>query len=192
MALAYETSVPSAYRTAFVQKVQVISNRLVIDPNWLMIVMRFETAGSFTPYVRNKNSGAVGLIQFTEKTAKDLGTSLTALGLMDALSQLDYVEKYLTPYRGRMLNLYHVYMAVFAPAYIGRPDAQVVYAAPTLSYTYNKALDTNNDGKITVGEINEVIKRYIPAGFESVTPTDPAVPIVAACAGLFLLYKILS
>jgi len=192
MALAYESSVPAAYRTAFIQKVQTISNRLGIDPNWLMIVMRFESANSFSPSVKNPSSGAVGLIQFTSKTASSLGTSLTALSLMDALSQLDYVEKYLTPYKGRMLNLYHVYMAVFAPAYIGRPDAQKVYETPSLSYTYNKSLDTNNDGIITVGEINSVIRRYIPAGFESVTPTDPAVPIVAGAAALFLLYKILS
>lgn len=168
MALAYENSVPAAYRSAFIEKVKTICSRLQIDPNWLMIVMRFETANQFTPYVENKGSGAVGLIQFTSSTATALGTNLVALKLMSALDQLDYVERYLTPYKGRMTDVYQTYMAVFAPAYIGKPDAQTVYASPQLSYTYNKALDTNNDGKITVNEIKAVISRYIPAGFESV------------------------
>lgn len=181
MALAYENSVPAAYRSAFIDKVKIICNRLQIDPNWLMIVMRFETANQFTPYVRNKYSGAVGLIQFTEDTAKDLGTNQVALSLMSAVDQLDYVERYLSKYTGRMTDLYNTYLAVFSPAYIGRPDAQKVYAAPTTKYTSNKELDTNNDGVITVGEIKAVIGRYIPAGFENVDTLEQRAksPVVA-------------
>lgn len=197
MALAYESLVPSAYRSEFVSKVVTISNRLGIDPNWLMIVMRFETAGYFTPNIKNKTSGAVGLIQFTEVAIKGWGVTLNQLAAMTAVQQLDYVEKYLTPYKGRMTDLYNLYLAVFSPAYIGRPDAQKVYASPSNAYTSNKALDANNDGVITVGEIKSVIDRYIPAGYSAggtiLTSSSNSMPlflIIAAVAILFfLLFK---
>lgn len=194
MALAYEISVPAAYRNEFISKVVEVSNRLGINPNWLMIVMRFETANTFSPSVKNQGSNAIGLIQFTSVAIKGWGVTLDQLAAMTAVKQLDYVEKYLTPYKGKMTDLYNTYLAVFAPAYIGRPDAQKVYASPTAAYTANKALDTNSDGVITVGEIKQVIKRYIPAGFDSgasIIPDSP-LPIAAIVIGLILLFLILS
>ena len=158
-----------------------------------MIVMRFETANTFSPSVRNQGSSAVGLIQFTNIGAAAVGKTTAQLAAMSAVEQLDYVEKYLTPYRGRMTDIYQVYLAVFSPAYIGRPDAQKVYASPSTNYSANKGLDTDKDGIITVGEIKSVIKRYIPAGFENVAPMSDNVPILAAVgAGLFLLTQIFS
>ncbi|GAB3282425.1 hypothetical protein GCM10027347_58720 [Larkinella harenae] len=196
MALAYENSVPAAYRTEFINKVVAISNRLGINPNWLMIVMRFESANTFLPYVKNPNSGAVGLIQFTQVAIKDWGVTLNQLAAMTAVQQLDYVEKYLTPYKGRMTDLYNVYLAVFAPAYIGRPDAQKVYASPSNAYNANKPLDTNNDGVITVGEIKSVIARYIPAGYDAgsntLTDSTNTVPLVAMVVVLILIFLFLN
>ena len=194
MALAYESSVPAAYRNEFISKVVEVSNRLGINPNWLMIVMRFETANTFSPSVKNQGSNAIGLIQLTSVAIKGWGVTLDQLAAMTAVKQLDYVEKYLTPYKGKMTDLYNTYLAVFAPAYIGRPDAQKVYASPTAAYAANKALDTNSDGVITVGEIKQVIKRYIPAGFDSgssIIPDSP-LPIAAIVIGIILLFLILS
>jgi hypothetical protein len=189
MALAYETSVPAAYRTAFIAKVITICNRLGIDPNWLMIVMRFESANTFSASVKNPNSEAYGLIQFTAVGISGLGVTLDQLKAMDAVTQLDWVEKYLNPYRGKMTDLYGVYLAVFAPAYIGRPDAQKVYVSPSKQYTANKPLDTNNDGVITVGEIKQVISRYIPAGYSAgSTTTDQKVFPIAAIALMIVLF----
>lgn len=195
MALAYESLVPSAYRSEFVAKVVTISNRLGINPNWLMIVMKFESAGTFSPTVKNPGSEAYGLIQFTANGVSGLGVTLAQLRAMDAVTQLDWVEKYLNPYKGKMTDLYNLYLAVFAPAYIGRPDAQKVYASPSQSYTANKALDTNNDGVITVGEIKQVITRYIPSGYDAGTllpPTTTIVPIAAVIAVLIFLFFILK
>ncbi|QHV97569.1 lysozyme family protein [Spirosoma endbachense] len=192
MALAYETSVPAAYRTAFLNKVITICNRLGIDPNWLMIVMRFESANTFSPSVKNPNSEAYGLIQFTAVGISGLGVTLDQLRAMDAVSQLDWVEKYLNPYRGKMTDLYGVYLAVFAPAYIGRPDAQKVYVSPSKQYTANKPLDTNNDGVITVGEIKQVISRYIPAGYSagSITTDQKVLPIAAIAVIIVLFFTL--
>ena len=194
MALAYESSVPAAYRSEFIAKVITICNRLGINPNWLMIVMRFESANTFLPNVKNPNSTAVGLIQFTAGTAKELGTTTAALASMTAIQQLDFVEKYLLQYKGRMTDLYNTYLAVFSPAYIGRPDAQKVYASPSPSYTANSKLDTNNDGVITVGEIKQVITRYIPNGFDagSTTTEQKVMPIAAILIVLFVLFLLLN
>lgn len=192
MALAYETSVPASYRTAFISKVIAVSNRLGINPNWLMIVMYFETRRTFSPSVKNPNSTAVGLIQFTTAGASAIGTTPAKLATKSAVDQLDDVEKYLNQYKGKLTDLHQLYLAVFSPAYLGRPDAQKVYVSPSKEYTANKPLDTNNDGVITVAEIKTVISRYVPAGYEDVKPTDPVMPFVIAGAVGLLLHKILS
>ncbi|GGX17585.1 transglycosylase SLT domain-containing protein [Aquimarina muelleri] len=63
--------------------------------NWLMTVMALETEGTFDPSIKNKD-GYVGLIQFGESTAKDMGTTQKQLQKMTALKQLDYVEKHIS------------------------------------------------------------------------------------------------
>ncbi len=71
------------------------ANRLGFPAQWLVDVMAFETGGTFSPYVPNAGgSGAVGLIQFMPDTAKNLGTSSSALQGMNRVQQLVYVEKY--------------------------------------------------------------------------------------------------
>jgi soluble lytic murein transglycosylase-like protein len=107
MALIYENKVPASYRVAFVEKVKKISANLGIDPNWLMAIMYFESAGTFSPSITN-NIGATGLIQFIPSTAKGLGTSTSALKSMSALQQLDYVEKYLKTYKGKYKSLMYI------------------------------------------------------------------------------------
>lgn len=195
--LAYENSVPAAYRSAFVSKVQSIAANLEIEANWLMIVIRFESANTFLPYVKNDASGAVGLIQFLPSTAISLGTTVLALSKMSAVEQLTYVEKYLLPYKGKMSNLYDVYLAVFAPAYLGRSDAQKVYSSPSSAYTANSALDTNKDGVITIGEIKKVIAQYIPSGYtdgttiSAIANNSNLIPI-AIIGGLILLLSTLK
>ena len=53
------------------------------------------------------------------KTAKGLGTSTEALAQMSPEDQLDYVEKYLAPYKGKIGTLKDAYMACCTP----RPSA---------------------------------------------------------------------
>ncbi|SFD67609.1 hypothetical protein [Spirosoma endophyticum] len=192
--LAYE--VESKFSSANIAKIKAIASRLGVDPNWLMIVFRFESANTFLPSVRNKNSGAVGLIQFTTVAIKGWNVTLDQLAKMTVDQQLDYVEKYLSPYKGKMVDLYNLYLAVFAPAYIGRPNSQKVYASPSNAYTSNKSLDTNNDGIITVGEIKEVITRYIPTGYSSgvstLTEVAQPLPLALILIVLLILYFLLK
>lgn len=62
--------------------------------------------------------GATGLIQFTPRTAKGLGTSTDALRRMNAMQQMAFVQKYLERIcGGQPISTPHrLYMAVFYPS----------------------------------------------------------------------------
>lgn len=166
--LLYIDLVPATQRAQFEQAVIVTAERLHVEPNWLMVVMRFETAGTFRANVRNKYSGAVGLIQFIPSTAKRLGTTPDKLAAMTLVQQLVYVEKYFAPYAGRMTDVYDVYLVVFAPAFLGRKPGTILYRrdAPDQlgrnRYNYNKVLDDNRDGLITIRDVKRQIKKFVP------------------------------
>lgn len=150
--LIFSEKVKSAYREAFCEKVKVISKRLKIDPNWLMKVINKESAGTFSPSIKNPTSSATGLIQFMADTAKELGTTTHALAKMTAVDQLDYVEKYLKPYTGKMNSFADVYCAVFYPAALYKSDSWVF---PNWVYVAQKYMDLNKDKKITLGEFKK-------------------------------------
>lgn len=67
---------------------------------------------SFNSKSVNKKSKATGLIQFMPRTAKDLGTTTSAIKKMDILGQLDYVDKY---FKRNHRKGAHPYMTVAYP-----------------------------------------------------------------------------
>lgn len=166
--LLYLDMVPAQERAGFEQAVIQAAGRLHVEPDWLMVVMCFETAKTFRANVRNKYSGAVGLIQFIPSTAYRLGTSPKKLAAMTSVQQLVYVEKYFAPYAGRMVDVYDVYLAVFAPAFLGRKPATILYRADAPDqlgrnrYHWNKVLDDNRDGVITIKDVKRQIKKFVP------------------------------
>lgn len=142
-----------------------IAEKFRISSDTLKKVLLFETAGTLDPSIRNERSGAVGLIQFTEAVARELGTSLDALANMSAVEQLVYVEKYLdrTPL-GKVPEptVGDVYLAVLAPRYVLSEPETVIYARDTsgLPYLQNIEFDTNVDGKIIRQEVEEALVRF--------------------------------
>ena len=165
MALIYENKVPASYRVAFVEKVKKISDNLGIDPNWLMAIMYFESARTFSPSITN-SIGATGLIQFLPSTAKSLGTSTSELRKMTAVQQLDYVEKYLKAYKGKYKSYIDVYFAVFFPLAIGKPDDWIIQAqgiSASAVYNSNPAFRVLKDGKIRVWEVKKVMLEKLPS-----------------------------
>lgn len=139
----------------FRDKVRAISGRLGCAPDDLMSCMAWESGRSFSPSKKNMaGSGATGLIQFMPATAKGLGTSTAALGAMTAVQQLDYVEKYFQPYKGKLNTLADLYMAILWPAGVGKPMEYVLWDARTRPTTFrqNAGLDINRDGSITKAE----------------------------------------
>jgi hypothetical protein len=137
----------------FKTKVIKISNDLGCDPSHLMAAMAFETGETFSPRIKNKQSGATGLIQFMAPTAKGLGTTLDKLAAMSDVDQLDFVKKHLAPFKNRMSTVSDVYMTILFPRAVGKPEAFVLFKSPTRAFKQNKGLDANpKDGQVTKAE----------------------------------------
>lgn len=142
----------------FLAKTNQVSTNLGIPEEDLLRVIQFETAGSFAPDQLSGTSSAVGLIQFMPDTAKDLGTTSKDLALLNRVQQMDFVEKYLSRFKGKMKDFGDIYMAVHFPAAVGKDDDYVVYSKDheykgrRKAYEANKGMDVNNDGKVTKAE----------------------------------------
>jgi hypothetical protein len=142
---------------AFDQKVKQIAADVGAKVEDLMLVMYFESR--LNPAARNPYGSATGLLQFTESTANAMGTTTSELAKMLAEEQLKYVLKYLAPFKGRISSLGDLYLSVFYPSTMGKPDNYVLPLSAQW-VNANKIFDTNKDGKITVGEIRAVLDAY--------------------------------
>ncbi|MBC9904753.1 transglycosylase SLT domain-containing protein [Achromobacter xylosoxidans] len=151
----------------FRAKVISLCERLGIEPDYLMACMAFESAETFSPSIYNAaGSGAVGLIQFMPTTARSLGTATGNLAALSAVDQLDWVEKYFQPYKGRLKTLSDVYMAILWPAAIGKPESSSLWAQSERPTTYrqNSGLDANKDGVITKAEAASKVQAKLERG----------------------------
>jgi hypothetical protein len=153
-------------RSQFLDKVETIANKLLINPDWLMAVMYKESGLNHKAV--NSTSGATGLIQFMPSTAKGLGTSTTALKNMSNLEQLDWVYKYYRPYISKLNSYPDLYLATFFPVALGKSDDWVLKSSSQsakLIASQNPGVDLNKDGQITVGEF----KQYCYNKFDTAT-----------------------
>lgn len=164
-AIAWGRSVSREFRF----KLNAICERLDIPVDFLMSAMAFETGESFSPGVLSQaGSGATGLIQFMPSIAERLGTTVEELKSMTAEQQLDYVEKYFTPYKGRLRTLADVYMAILWPKAVGEGEDDVLFRQGTIQYAQNRGLDLNKDDEVTVSEAAAIVRRKFAKG---VSPT---------------------
>src|SRR5262245_46399344 len=92
---------------------------------------------------------------------------------MSPVEQLRLVEKYLSPFRGRLNSLADVYSAVFRGFIAEGGDASAV--APLNSsnkerriYSLNRWLDFNGDGKITKGDL--ALAAFAIGRFQPIAP----------------------
>lgn len=155
----------------FKARVIEIATNIQTDPNYLMAAMAFESQETFKPDIPNaKGSGAVGLIQFMPDTAKALGTTSADLKKMTAVKQLDYVEKYFLPYKGRLSTLSDVYMVILWPAAVGKPNNYVLFKKDDKKhpkfYEQNAGLDLNKDGKVTKSEAASSVQKKLEKGLK--------------------------
>lgn len=147
-AIAWGAKVGPVFR----DRVWWIADTLGFDPDDLMTCMAWESGRTFSPKIRNAaGSGATGLIQFMPKTAIALGTTVTALAAMTAEDQLNFVYKYLRPWKGKARGLADLYMTILWPRAVGKPDDYVVFD-DGVAYRQNAGLDTNRDGDVTKAE----------------------------------------
>lgn len=143
------------------------------DPNWLPACMAFETMETFRPNIRplrkdgSRISSAVGLIQFLERTAKELGTTTAKLAGMSAVKQFDFVWLYFRNSirrNGPIASLEDCYMHIHWPAAVGDPLDSTMYVRGTDAYAANAGLDTNKDHKITKREAGALVRAKLDKG----------------------------
>lgn len=148
----------------FLFKVQDVAVKLKVPVDSLMLLIDLESAGTFSPSITN-SLGYTGLIQFGKVAAQEVGTTRDQLREMNACEQMDYVYLYLKKYVNRMKTLSDIYLAVFFPAAIGKPDDWVLHSrnlAPEKVAIWNPLFDINKDQKLQVWEIKQKLKKRVP------------------------------
>jgi hypothetical protein len=154
-------------------KVIEVATELGINPNWLLAVIYFETAKTFSPSKTN-SIGSVGLIQFTRdksgvayKTINGKKYVLTDIAKMSFESQMDLVLEYFKEVKrtsGKSLNSFmDVYFAVFFPKALNQSSTyilQTVGLTASLIAKQNPIFDSNKDAKITKSEIENFFSGY--------------------------------
>lgn len=166
--LIYEEKVPLAYRNTFISKIREVSSRLAINPNWLMAIIHWESARTFSASVKNPYTNATGLIQFMPATAIDLGTTIEKLAVMSAVEQLEWVYKYYVRYRSKLKSYTDLYLTTFYPIAVGKSSNYVLGTSDIRIRKIaqqNPAFDVNRDQKITKGEIESVMLKKIPSNW---------------------------
>lgn len=140
-------------------KVTKICEDLGINELHLYKVISIESKGN-TKAV-NKQSKATGIIQWLPSTARRLGTSIDSLYTMSMNEQLDYLYEYYKPIcKKYKLNSYKdVYLAVFHPKALGKPNNYVIGNKDSKAVKQNKSIDVNNDGIIEVSEIIHLLAK---------------------------------
>lgn len=120
----------------------------------------FETGGTFSPRIRNKQSGAVGLIQFLESSAEELEKGLyKRLPEMSIPEQLVYVERYFQFWRkvypASPNEAFDVYCLLLHPVLYNKPLSTVFGQDGQKRYVQNKGFDIDLNGTITKSEIRQ-------------------------------------
>ena len=146
--------------------VAALEKELLYPVDSLLNTFLFETGGTLSPSIQNKQSGATGLIQFLKATALTLNTTTDLLAVMEFPQQLVYVKKYYEHLGSKAKALtdpFDVYLCVLYPVLIGKLDSAVMSAKGSLIYKQNVGLDSNKDGQITKGEIREMFYKRVDA-----------------------------
>lgn len=150
----------------FFQDIIDVCGRQRIDPMNLLGVMMAES--NVKANAKNPTSNASGLIQFLPSTLKHLGwtDSPEAFRRLDADEQLPYVEAHFKPYAHFGLDTAaRVYQVVFLPSSLSLGSSMNTIIAKkgglnAAVYDRNRGLDTNLDGTIRVGELQQAIERH--------------------------------
>ncbi len=85
----------------------------------LMAIIHVETAATFNPAIDN-GAGYSGLIQFSDASAKRVGTTRAKLKAMTFVEQMDYVEKYLNDKKDQLNTMTDLYLMVLKTNAVGQ------------------------------------------------------------------------
>ena len=151
-----------AFEEGFLEQVHQMCIQLNAHAMALLSIMHHETAGTFNPKIRNKYSGATGLIQFLPATARALGTSTNELKSMRQRQQLEYVERYFQQRQEEGADLSNpdaLATAVFYPRANGDTN-HVIARRGSRTYRLNRQVDRNRDGILHAGEYTHMALQW--------------------------------
>ena len=150
----------------FTQSAEQVAANLNIPVNWMYAVM--DTESGFDPQIRNQeyvragreDDAAIGIIKFMPATAEALGTTVDELKTMSRTEQLTYVERFYEQYADKIQSPEDLYVATFYPRALGEEDDFVLGSERSQAVVENivegnRALDANQDGRITLGEVKQ-------------------------------------
>jgi len=166
---------PGIDSSKLADKIVDVSGNLGISPGVLAGVIDYESGGTFDPAKLNEaGSGATGLIQFMPETARDLlhgageegfapskyrsdndvrtAKAQNRFANMTAVEQMDWVEKYLSPYKGRLKTVDDVGLAVFYPKALGNPDYNIAADYDRIGPNTGARFRRQNPGIETAGD----------------------------------------
>jgi hypothetical protein len=145
-----------AFDPEFMKKVISVADKWDIEPADLLAVMYRESR--LDPAIKNPDSTASGLIQFTEDTAKSLGTTTAELRKMSRTQQMDYVDKYFEFWKlPKGADRGTIYSYIYLPGRAQKGGAYLSKKGEEF-YDLNKGLDKNKDDYITVEDLHEETK----------------------------------
>jgi hypothetical protein len=124
---------------------------------WLDAIINFETAGTYSVAARNPYSGAMGLIQVTDTTARSVFHVTDSATLSEQYPEFDeYMENVVVPYFKKYAPFptrQSFYMSVFYPAYRNSPADTV----------FSERIQELNPGIVTVQDYVDKVDRRINA-----------------------------
>ena len=85
----------------------------------LMSIIHLESAETFSPSADNRR-GYSGLIQFSDASAKSLGTTRSELKKMSFVEQMDYVKRYFERKKDLLNTMMDLYLLVMKPSAVGQ------------------------------------------------------------------------
>ena len=161
--LPFEDKFPEP-KADFKKKLIEISVNLGIPAKWLIGVMWKES--NINPKALNPISKAAGLIQWMPNTLSgDYGITTEQILSMNAVKQLEYVEKYYSRYRGKLKSFGDMYLAVFYPAALNKSLDFVIGSERNMSgiiASQNVIIDLDKSGYITKSEFYKYAEKGLP------------------------------
>lgn len=135
--------------------------------HFMMGCMAFETGRTFSPSIQNQGGAPYyGLIQWGDMAAADVKMTVPQLIKLTAVQQLDYVEQWFRPYRGRLNTLSDCYLRIFMPKFVGKAEDSVIALKGTATYRQNIGLDVDKDGDIEKQEAAYMVMRQLQLGMQ--------------------------
>lgn len=110
----------------------------------------------WNPAALNKASGAAGLIQFMPSTLRGMKYTGRPFHTLSAAEQMPYIHAYLSRVpRWKLPG--DTYLALAAPAFIGKPDDTVIYPVGSAAWRMNPSLRSADDGPITAASVRKLV-----------------------------------